>query len=691
MNKGQAVLRHLWKAYLVPRLPTLGQLATLVLVAALLLFPASVSQHQLPATWQNSDLMISHWPTALLIQRTFWQEHHLPLWNPYFAGGQPLIADPLSALFYPPTYLVLFLSLRNYYFVLIMGHLIFAGLGMFLLARHAVRLSRFPALVAAISFMATPRLISHLGAGHITLLQTVSWYPWLALACWATVRDPYCWSPLLGICIALALLAGHPQMAYYGLLMTAGLAGWLLVKRWRLEGPRAVLMSIAGLIAAGMIGLLLAAIHLLPLMEFTAHSTRQLSVDSMDAYPLHSFFRALIVQPPPTSAAWEGLISPGPAVLALALFAVTILWRKTWPLLLAIVLVAMLAMGYASPLYWLAVHTLPYLVQFRSPARIWFVALVMIALLAGMSSEALLRSTQHAAYRETMVSGFLVILLVALPLITSDYGYARIGDPRVTTQPSQLARTAAQLAGSGRIYGVQRNIPQLDAVELQAPFADGWNPLLIESYVSYMSHAGGYIVNGYQLTIPPGHLPSTQPNATLLGLMNVSVVVSQNLLTDHHLVRVEKVDGTFIYRNTANAGPAYLVKPGPDGNPPSLDQLQRLNDSVHTVSQTTDQEEFTFSTSTTAYCVIAIPAFPGWTAELDGHPVTVQQIAGVLPAIKVGPGTHTLHYTYAPSSLRLGALLSASGLLVVLAWLIIVWRLWKRVWQVFQGDHKLIR
>src|SRR5205823_12926618 len=99
-------------------------------------------------------------------------------------------ADPLAALFYPPTHLVHFLSLRDYYLVLIMGHLVFAGLGMLFLARRAVGLARFPALVAAVSFMATPGLISHLGAGHVTILQTVAWLPWLARACWGAVRAP---------------------------------------------------------------------------------------------------------------------------------------------------------------------------------------------------------------------------------------------------------------------------------------------------------------------------------------------------------------------------------------------------------------------------------------------------------------------------------------------------------------------
>src|SRR2546427_327504 len=229
MNIERAARRRFWRMSLLPRLPIVGQLAALIVVATALLLPAPFLPNQLPAARPDSDLTISHWPTALLIQRTFAQEHRLPLWNPYFGGGEPLAADPLAALFYPPTHLVHFLSLRNYYLVLIIGHLVFAGWGMLLLARRAVGLPRFPALVAA-----------------------------------------------------------------------------------------------------GVIGVLLAAVHLLPLMEFTALSTRQLSVRSTDAYRLQNFLYALIDQQPARGFSWEVMVTPGLAVLILALFAVATRWRKTW-------------------------------------------------------------------------------------------------------------------------------------------------------------------------------------------------------------------------------------------------------------------------------------------------------------------------------------------------------------------------
>ncbi|HKS69231.1 MAG TPA: YfhO family protein, partial [Ktedonobacterales bacterium] len=627
-----------------------------------------------------TDLMTSHWPTALLIQQAEAQGHRLPLWNPYFAGGQPLGADPLAAVFYPPTQLAAVLPLRAYYLVLITGHLMLAGLGMLLLARRAFGLPRLPALVAAVSYMATPRLISHLGAGHVTIVQTVAWMPWLALACWATVHRPRRWGALLGLCIALTLLAGHPQMAYYALLMTAGIAIWLLVRRWRAEGQRAALGSAAGLGIAAVVGVLVASIHLVPLMEFTAHSTREASVASTDSYPPPPFLLAILGFEQPSTIPWETMLYPGLAVLFLAALGIVRRWRQGLPLLLGIGLVAALAMGYASPVYRLVAHVLPDFDRFRAPARIWFVALVGFAVLAGLGSAELLHVVRRlSSPRVAAACGLLMILIVAGSLIYTDQGYARVVDVSAATAPSALAQTSARLAGSGKIYGLQHNVTQVNAVELGVRLADGWDPLLLDNYVTYMQRASGYSYSGYQLGVPayslddPDHLDTTRVhlNARLLGLMNVSLVLSRTPLSDKGLVQVGEADDTRIYRNTLDAGPGYVVRPGTDGRLPTLDQIQRVAVAARADTQTPGREVFAFTAPSDGYFVVAMPYFPGWTATLDGHPVSIQPIAGVLPAIRVGPGTHQVVYAYAPRSVVLGAALSLIGLLAILVWLIV--------------------
>jgi len=650
-------------------LPAVGMGSTLLVVAAAVLWPAPVDGSQLFAAWTGSDLIYSHWPFALLAQRTLAQSHHLPLWNPYFGGGLPVGADPLAALFYPPSMLVQLLPLRTFFLVLIMGHLMLAGLGMLLLARRLLRLPALPALVAAVSYMATPRLLSHLGAGHVTIVQTVAWYPWLALACQATLVHPRRWGPLLAICLGLLLLAGHPQMAYYGILMLGGLVVWNVMQRWRTSGWRALCAPLMGVLAAGGLGLLLASLHLLPLLELTARSTRQFSLRSGDAIPLFSFLSSLLVLPPQSGSPWEGLLSPGLAVLILALVATVARWRRVWPLVLGVALVAGLAMGNASPLYLVVSRLLPDMDLFRGLARIWFLGLLLLALLAGIGTSVVQQAVQRLRARGSMALGSLLLLLVAGSLVVIDTGYTRTAALSPVVTPSVLARTVQHLAGSGRIYDEQENITQTEAVALQLRLADGWDPLLIAAYARYMQHAGNYAHSGYTLHIPYDS-PVVQPEATLLGLMNVSLVVSRRPLSDPLLQPIAQIDGTLIYRNLADAGPAYLLQPDAAGQVPALARVGRPEGGVQSAILQPEQEIVHFVSSTQAYLVLATPQFPGWTASLDGHVVPLSMFAGVMPAIRVERGPHTLIYSYTPTTAGPGALLSATGLVLTLLWLL---------------------
>lgn len=685
MGYFQLSLRHLQQASrgvgkLGPRLQRwlvgAGQVALLLLVALLIQWPAPASDDQLVAAWPGSDLVVSHWPMVLELQRTVAQAHRLPLWNPYFGGGLPLGADPLAALFYPPTQLVHFFSLRNYFFVLMTLHFFWAGLGTLLLARRVLALPRWPALVAAVSYMATPRLISHLGAGHVTIMQTVCWYPWLALAAWAAIRQPLRWGPALAVCVAMTLLAGHPQMAYYGLLMLAAVSLWFLLQRLRQTGWRPALLSAGCLLAAGGLGMALAGVHLLPLLELMRYSTRAYALHTKDQITLTQFLHSLVNEPPPGWLTWEDMIAPGLSVLCLAAFGTASRVRKAWLLALAVVLVASLAMGQSSKVYHVVQHFLPDFDRFRGLARIWFLGLLGLALLAGLGASTLTQALRRLSRAASLGAGVLLMALVATNLVLLDQHYSQVGSVSLITRPSRVALAAQQLAGNGRIYGVQENIPQLTAAELELRLADGADPLLVGAYVQYMDRAGGYYGTGYQQRIPYD-APWVHPDPRLLGLLHVTLLVSERPLQDSHLLLVSKIDGTFLYRNSLDAGPAYLLRPGSNGQLPSLDHYQLLPATIQLLRLQDDEQSFRVTSATGGYLVVATTAYPGWIALLDGRRVPVQSFTGLMPAIRVGPGTHTLSYLYRPASVPRGAAFSALGLLALLLWLA-GWQLYRQ-------------
>jgi hypothetical protein len=62
--------------------------------------------------------------------------------------------------------------------------------------------------------------------------------------------------------------------------------------------------------------------------------------------------------------------------------------------------------------------------------------------------------------------------------------------------------------------------------------------------------------------------------------------------------------------------------------------------------------------------ILADQAFPGWEARVDGQAVPILTADHALRAVAVPGGVHTVHFTYAPGSFRLGAGLTGAALVL---------------------------
>ena len=65
--------------------------------------------------------------------------------------------------------------------------------------------------------------------------------------------------------------------------------------------------------------------------------------------------------------------------------------------------------------------------------------------------------------------------------------------------------------------------------------------------------------------------------------------------------------------------------------------------------------------------VVAETWDPGWRAWIDGRPVAVERLDGILMAVPVGPGSGSIELRYHPDGFALGMVLSALGLCVLVA------------------------
>jgi hypothetical protein len=200
-----------------------------------------------------------------------------PLWDPYAYAGMPMHADMQAQLFYPPTWIVMFLGTLSgryfFYFLEWMNpvHMMFAGVCTFPLLRR-MGLRTPTALLGASVFQLGGFYASQ--AQHLCAICSAAWLPvgaravyelrqgfnrrWVEVR-WVEVR----WVAILAVATAMSLLAGFAAaaivVAVAVILFALALIG-LREATWRIAGP----------LAAGFVwGALMAAVILIPVWTLT--------------------------------------------------------------------------------------------------------------------------------------------------------------------------------------------------------------------------------------------------------------------------------------------------------------------------------------------------------------------------------------------------------------------------------------
>ena len=134
----------------------------------------------------------------------------LPLWNPYSASGEPWLANPQTAVFYPPAWLFLVLPFETAYMLFLALHLALLGCGALLLFSR--RASLGAATIGAVALMLCGPTLSLLDVQN-----NLTTFAWLPLVIWcAAARAPAMAS---AAAIAMSFLAGEPFFAAVGALI----------------------------------------------------------------------------------------------------------------------------------------------------------------------------------------------------------------------------------------------------------------------------------------------------------------------------------------------------------------------------------------------------------------------------------------------------------------------------------------
>ena len=332
------------------------------------------------------------------------QTGHYPLWQPWTFSGMPIVEafSYLSGL-YLPNLLFGVLHLDAMYIQLL--HLVFAGMGGFVLARR-LGLGSIAAFLAGSAFMLNPYMTAMLAYGHGSQLMTAMYMPW---ALWAALRlaerGSLADAGLLALMLGLQLQRAHVQIAWYTWMLVVPL---LVVKILFDKRDGISTTKTGGLaIAALALGVAIALQVYLPALGYLPFSARGGAGDATEAYryaTLWSMHPAeLLTYLLPGAFGFGGATYwgfmpftdfphyAGLAVLGFAIAGVVAGRKKPMVLFLAAMtaLALLLSFGnFFSPVYDLFYHFAPKFSSFRVPSMVLVVVALCLSILAGYGLQA---------------------------------------------------------------------------------------------------------------------------------------------------------------------------------------------------------------------------------------------------------------------------------------------------------------
>lgn len=403
------------------------------------------------------------------------QQWTLPLWNPHLYGGAPFISDIQAGFLYPPN-LLLFLLWPNFPYQamqwLTIGHLYWAGLGMYVLLRTwhwrpDQPLSRPAALFGALAFQLSDPLLIHLG--NLNLIAVLSWLPWcLAAYEQALTRRSRRWLGVAALLLAISTYAGHAQSTFYNALAIAlytlfHALGHFLIKennkppqgKW----TAALRVYAAPFLLFSLLSTLLTAPIVLPAFELTRFTERSsFTYQDTVAFSLAPTQAIGLLTPgffgrgPALHwSLWARVETPyaGVATVLLAMGALLLADQATRRRLVPWIGIALIGFVTALGIYaivhgWLTA-LVPLFGQFRAPARALILWTLGVAVLGAVGVDVTATTLNQqgvvsrglAAFQSMLQRGAFILLGLVMPLA---YGALLL------TQESETAFLRASIA-----------------------------------------------------------------------------------------------------------------------------------------------------------------------------------------------------------------------------------------------------
>lgn len=363
-----------------------------------------------------------------------------PHWNPYTFSGMPFFAAIHTGVLYPFNLLMSLLPVSNTTFwyllqLMIISHVFFSGLSMFILLRNK-KLSDQAAFFGAIGYMLCGFFITHII--HSLMLYILAWLPLIVLFLERGLRENKLHFLILaGIILGFTIFAGHPQITFYQFLFLGSYCLYIWLSLSERKIFTLITIALPFILAAG-----IAMIQLLPTIEIGNQSARAgwtFEQACEGSFTFGHFFTFLLPKAfgswsSPESKApqfwlsgpnsgyytyWDTCFYTGIAIFLFALFQLKNFRKNSFIKFSAVWCIASLvvALGSSFFVYKFLFHFVPGFGRFRSPARILFTWNFLLPFIAAYSFDFITKENLVKFKKHVLISlGICAVLAIAVSL-----------------------------------------------------------------------------------------------------------------------------------------------------------------------------------------------------------------------------------------------------------------------------------
>jgi len=223
----------------------------------------------------TGDLLSSYLPNVQFSMDML-RAGRLPLWNPYEFAGMPMFATLEYAPLYPTTWLAMFMPPDTAHLLTALLHQVLLGTGVYLYARHSLKLRRDASLLGAFALCLAGSTLRLMGS-TADEFRSFSWLPLILMLTDRVFAKPCpTRAAALAAAVAMQFLGGEAEIAVRTFFLLAPYAALRLGQTYRRGGLQHSTRAAAALAFAGAAALGLVAVQLLPTAELARQGARNI-------------------------------------------------------------------------------------------------------------------------------------------------------------------------------------------------------------------------------------------------------------------------------------------------------------------------------------------------------------------------------------------------------------------------------